>query len=169
MCYNSDMKTKDATPWHFERLGVLSDGDAAQLRKLAFQLTPDAQFDVRAIRRSMRTGATLVFVLRSRARIVASLSAGRFSTPTGAHCRLEDVVVDEKWRGRGLGREIVERALAALHELGVGQVELTSRPSRVAANTLYRTLGFARRKTNVYALPETYFKLKGDGDGTQDR
>ena len=82
----------------------------------------------------MRTGATLIFVLRSGARIVASISAGRFSTPTGAHCRLEDVVVDEKRRGRGLGREIVERALAALHELGVEQVELTSRPSRVAAN-----------------------------------
>ena len=93
-----------------------------------------AKGDAYAIRRSMRTGATLIFVLRSGARIVASISAGRFSTPTGAHCRLEDVVVDEKRRGRGLGRKIVERALAALHELGVEQVELTSRPSRVAAN-----------------------------------
>ena len=93
------MKTKDAASCRFERLDILSDGDAAQLRKL-----------------------------------VASISAGRFSTPTGAHCRLEDVVVDEKRRGRGLGRKIVERALAALHELGVEQVELTSRPSRVAAN-----------------------------------
>ena len=44
------MKTKDAASCHFERLGILSDGDAEQLRKLAFQLTPDAQFDGRPIR-----------------------------------------------------------------------------------------------------------------------
>ena len=34
------MKTKDAASCRFERLDILSDGDAAQLRKLAFQLTP---------------------------------------------------------------------------------------------------------------------------------
>jgi ribosomal protein S18 acetylase RimI-like enzyme len=40
--------------------------------------------------------------------------------------------------------------LDTLRSLGAGSVELTSRPSRVAANGLYRSLGFARRETNVY-------------------
>ena len=34
--------------------------------------------------------------------------------------------------------------------LGLDFVELTSRPSREAANGLYQSIGFRRRETNVY-------------------
>ncbi len=63
---------------------------------------------------------------------------------------IEDVVVDEAVRGQGVGealsREAVRRAAAA----GARTVDLTSRPSREAANRLYRRLGFVERETNVY-------------------
>ena len=55
-------------------------------------------------------------------------------------------------RGRGLGRKVMEKTLAALKAMDVRHVELTSRPSRVAAQALYRSLGFTQRKTNVMEL-----------------
>ena len=90
--------------------------------------------------------------MRRRERIAASATVVRFSTPTGTHCRIEDVVVDERLRGKGVGRKIMERTLSALCDAGVAHIELTSHPSRVAARALYRSLGFKPRKTGVFEL-----------------
>ena len=61
-------------------------------------------------------------------------------------------MVDERFRGRGLGRKIMEITLAAMRKAGVASIELTSHPSRVAARALYRSLGFKPRKTGVFEL-----------------
>jgi ribosomal protein S18 acetylase RimI-like enzyme len=42
------------------------------------------------------------------------------------------------------------RLLGLARELGLGFVDLTSRPSREVANGLYRSLGFQLRDTNCY-------------------
>ncbi|HEX8771483.1 MAG TPA: GNAT family N-acetyltransferase [Acidimicrobiales bacterium] len=93
--------------------------------------------------------ATVVFVARAE-QIVGSLTLVLFRIPTGVRAWIEDVVVDESVRGQGvgeaLGREALRRAMAA----GARTVDLTSRPSREAANRLYRRLGFQQRDTNVY-------------------
>ena len=136
----------------FGQLFDLTPADEADLKKLVGQLAPDAATDFPALRSSIRGGTTSVFVLRCRSRIVASATAVRFSTPTGRHCRIEDVVVDGRMRGRGLGRKIMENMLAVLRETGVAHIELTSHPSRVAARALYRSLGFKPRKTGVFEL-----------------
>ena len=146
-----DAAAKPGAP-KFELLCDISPKDEADLARLAGQLSPDASFDTAALRSSMQSGTTSVFVIRRRSRIVASATAVRFSTPTGTHCRIEDVVVDERFRGRGLGRKIMEITLAAMREAGVASIELTSHPSRVAARALYRSLGFKPRKTGVFEL-----------------
>jgi phosphinothricin acetyltransferase len=144
---------KTTTEHHsFSMLESISRADAARLRALAAQLSPDARFDARALARSVEAGTTLVFVIRRRSRIVASATAVRFSTPTGEHCRIEDVVVDGALRGGGLGRVLMTATLDTLHAMKIQHVELTSRPSRVAATSLYRSLGFTLRETCVYEL-----------------
>jgi len=134
-----------------EPLSDISPEDAKALARLVRQLDPSARFDLPALRTSVRCGTTSIFILRRRARIIASATAVRFATPTGTHCRIEDVVVDERFRSKGLGRQIMAKLLQTLEQDGVKEIELTSRPSRTAANALYRSLGFDRRKTNVYA------------------
>ena len=136
----------------FGQLSDLTSADEADLNRLVEQLAPGAATDFSALRSSIRSGTTSVFVLRRRSRIVASATAVRFSTPTGSHCRIEDVVVDERLRGKGVGRKIMERTLSALCDAGVAHIELTSHPSRVAARALYRSLGFKPRKTGVFEL-----------------
>ena len=143
------MKTQ-TIPLQFERLSEISATDGKALRRLAALLNPAAAFDLPSLRRFVRNGTTEIFVLRDGADLAAAATAVRFTTPTGSPCRIEDVVVDKKHRGKGCGRRIMTEVLDALRRDGVAGIELTSRPSRVAANALYQALGFARRETNVY-------------------
>ena len=82
--------------------------------------------------------------------IVGSLTLVVFPIPTGTRAWIEDVVVDDAARGAGVGAALNRAALDRARELGAKTVDLTSRPSREAANRLYRRLGFEPRETNVY-------------------
>jgi ribosomal protein S18 acetylase RimI-like enzyme len=83
-------------------------------------------------------------------RIVGTLTLATFIIPTGIRSWIEDVVVDERARGLGAGKALVAFAIERARERGASTVDLTSRPSRVAANALYVAMGFALRETNVY-------------------
>ena len=83
-------------------------------------------------------------------RILGSLTLAWFRIPTGVRAWIEDVVVDEAARGHGVGDMLNRAALDRARELGAKTVDLTSRPSREAANRLYQRIGFVARDTNVY-------------------
>ena len=82
--------------------------------------------------------------------ILGSLTLALFRIPTGLRAWIEDVVVDDAARGRGVGEHLNQEALRRAAEAGATTVDLTSRPSREAANRLYQRLGFQPRETNVY-------------------
>ncbi|MGA3149019.1 MAG: GNAT family N-acetyltransferase [Acidimicrobiales bacterium] len=82
--------------------------------------------------------------------IVGSLTLAVFRVPTGLRAWIEDVVVDESARGVGAGEALVVAAIRRADAVGARTVDLTSRPSREAANRLYRRLGFETRTTNIY-------------------
>lgn len=94
--------------------------------------------------------ASTLFVARVDGRIVGSLTLAMFRIPTGVRAWIEDVVVDEAARGHGVGEALNRAALDRAREAGAITVELTSRPSREAANRLYLRMGFVTRDTNVY-------------------
>ena len=83
-------------------------------------------------------------------RILGSLTLAWFRIPTGVRAWIEDVVFDESARGMGVGEQLNRVALERARELGARTVDLTSRPSREAANRLYKRIGFVARDTNVY-------------------
>lgn len=82
--------------------------------------------------------------------ILGSLTLAWFRIPTGVRAWIEDVVVDGGARGRGVGEALNREALNRARALGAKTVDLTSRPSREAANRLYQRIGFVARDTNVY-------------------
>lgn len=92
---------------------------------------------------------THVLVAREGGSIVGSLTLVVFRIPTGMRAWIEDVVVDEAGRGKGIGEALNRHALDLAVSLGCRTVDLTSRPSREAANRLYQRLGFVARETNV--------------------
>ena len=124
----------------------------ASLRGLMFQLSPGATPPTDAnLEEILDSPATRLLVARDdEGAVVGSLTLVTFRIPTGVGVWIEDVVVDEDARGQGAGEALVEEAIRLASEAGVRTVDLTSRPSRDAANSLYEKIGFRSRETNVY-------------------
>jgi ribosomal protein S18 acetylase RimI-like enzyme len=98
----------------------------------------------------VRSDASRLLIARDDESIVGTLSLILFRIPTGMRAWIEDVVVDESARERGVGAALMRAALEMAGENGARTVDLTSRPTRHAANRLYASMGFSRRDTNVY-------------------
>lgn len=99
----------------------------------------------------VQSPATILLMARdSEAGLVGSLTLVLFRIPTGMRAWIEDVVVDEEARGRGVAEILCREALNRAAAAGARSVDLTSRPSREGANRLYRRVGFIERQTNVY-------------------
>ena len=91
-------------------------------------------------------------VLRDDKKIVGMGSILMWHAPTGLRSRIEDVVVDESYRGRGFGALLTEHLIVAAKKAKAKDIELSSRPSRIPANALYKKLGFEQKETNVYQM-----------------
>jgi ribosomal protein S18 acetylase RimI-like enzyme len=99
---------------------------------------------------SCETNSVLIASDAASGELLGTLTLVVFPIPTGMRAWIEDVVVDGAARGRGVGDALNREALRLAASLGAKTVDLTSRPSREAANRLYQRIGFALRETNVY-------------------
>ncbi|MBQ5663608.1 MAG: GNAT family N-acetyltransferase [Bacteroidaceae bacterium] len=96
---------------------------------------------------------THLLLLQAKGRIAGMLTLCRTFSPTGTKIWIEDVVVEASQRGCSFGRALVEHAIEYVrNHYKEATLMLTSRPSRVAANALYRSTGFSPRETNVYSM-----------------
>jgi ribosomal protein S18 acetylase RimI-like enzyme len=128
-----------------------SDEVVAAFDLLLPQLSTTAKaLDRDAVARLVDFGANTMLVARLQGRIVGTLTLVCFPLPSGIRARIEDVVVDESARGRGVAAALTDRALELARQRGARTVDLTSRPSREAANRLYERAGFRRRESMVY-------------------
>ena len=126
----------------------LVEAFAALVPQLSSSSPPPGRAELAAIAAS---DASILLVARDRSdRIVGTLTLAVFRVPTGLLSWIEDVVVEETARGSGAGEALVRAALDRARAAGAKSVDLTSRPSREAANRLYQRIGFETRSTNVY-------------------
>ena len=72
--------------------------------------------------------------------------------PRGFYGSIEEVVVDEEYQGRGLGKKIVQTLIEKGAFLKMKGIELKSNPGRKAANKLYQSLEFKIIDSNCYYL-----------------
>lgn len=93
-----------------------------------------------------------LFFLLKEEQIAGMLTVGIYYSPTGGKAWIEDVVVDESFRGQGLSKLLVAHAIEFVKTKQVPSLMLTSNPKRVAANKLYQIMGFERKETNVYRM-----------------
>ncbi|MEO9180809.1 MAG: GNAT family N-acetyltransferase [Acidimicrobiales bacterium] len=130
-----------------------SDELVQGLNKLLPQLSLTAPpLTLAQVNELVQCDATIVFVAQEGDNIVGSLTLVVFPIPTGVRAWIEDVVVDESTRGTGVGEALTLAAIEEVRRRNVRSIDLTTRPSREAANRLYARLGFERRETNVYRL-----------------
>ena len=135
-------------------LQSLTGPQVSDMLSLMHELDPEITVTEEMLGKAVGAGGTHLFAaVEEDGRIVGTASLCVFESPTGRKASVEDVVVAAAFRGRGIGRMLMEAVIGyARRELAPVDLHLTSRPHRVAANRLYRSLGFERRETNAYRL-----------------
>ncbi len=132
-------------------LGEVTDEVVEAFGVLLPQLSSSARAADRAVlERVVGSAATTLLIARCDGKIAGTLSLVMFPIPTGLRAWIEDVIVDEAARGRGIGQILTVEALRIAEEAGARTVDLTSRPSREAAGRLYERVGFESRSTRFY-------------------
>lgn len=134
-------------------LKQVTDEVVEAFQSLTPQLSSSAAPPTRdEIQQMVDSDASIVLMARDgeSGKLVGSLTLVVFRIPTGVRAWIEDVVVDSAARGKGIGEALTLAALERARQEGAKTVDLTSRPTREAANRLYQRVGFERRETNLY-------------------
>ncbi|OGY23194.1 MAG: hypothetical protein A2172_02335 [Candidatus Woykebacteria bacterium RBG_13_40_15] len=132
---------------------LITDSLLEKINNLRCQLDPDlTPINKEELKKlSEQPHVRLFLAFRDKA-LVGMLTSGFFHFPSRKKMFIEDVVVDEPFRRQGIGRELSKVAIALVEELAVETIDLTSTPDRLAAHSLYESLGFEKRDTHVYRL-----------------
>ena len=137
-----------------EKVTEVTDELVAAFERLIPQLSSSNPPPTRAeINEMVASPAIVLLIARDPSRsneIVGALTLALFRIPTGLRAWIEDVIVDTSCRGQGIGEALCMAAIEHARAAGATTVDLTSRPSREAANRLYQRIGFEQRVTNVY-------------------
>lgn len=137
-----------------EQVAEITSNLEQELYNLIIQLTPNTNQKNFSwwLQRVVSFPYGQLFVAREGERsICGTLTLMRYPTLEGEYKTwIEDVIVDQSARGKGIGEKLVQRAVDVSRQNGASQINLTSSPSRIAANSLYRKLGFKLHDTNYY-------------------
>jgi ribosomal protein S18 acetylase RimI-like enzyme len=117
---------------------------------LAQLTTKKPEISISILKEIIRSENTVLFIAENDGEILGMLTLITIPIPTGIRCIIEDVVVDNKLRGKGAGQALMQAAEKKAKERGCENINLTSSPERAAANALYKKLGFEIRETNVH-------------------
>lgn len=126
------------------------------INNLLPQLSAQAKlFSFEELQGMIKQKHLLILVAKEENRTVGMGQLVLLRKSLGFCAMIEDVIVDEKWRGKGIGTAVMEKLIAAARAKQVNYIDLTSRPERKEANEFYKKLGFEKRNTNVYRLQLT--------------
>ena len=132
-------------------LDNMDDGMAAALARLLPQVSSRAApLTVERAREVVGNSSTYVAVACRGDEVLAMGLLVTCTTLAGQFGLVEEVAVEESARGHHLGVRVMVHLVTLAKTLDLEFLELTSRPSREAANGLYQSIGFRRRETNVY-------------------
>lgn len=137
----------------FERLTSASEEAAEQLANLGSTLHGDNRsISIEQLTRICSDSNIILMVVKDDRDIVGMASLYLLPKIGKINGLVEDVIVDESYRGQGLGEKLMRLLLAEAKRAGVQSVSLTSRSHRAAAHKLYEKLGFTLQETNVFKL-----------------
>ena len=133
---------------------IVDKYDDATLRavnSLFSQLSSSARLiNSETLKRIIESDSSHLFLAMDTRETVGMLTLIVFHVPSGIRARIEDVVVDKDMRGKGIASTLIASAIEHAGGLKAKTVDLTSRPARATASTLYQKMGFCRRDTNVF-------------------
>jgi GNAT superfamily N-acetyltransferase len=133
-------------------------GDLDAIRRLYRQLHPADPVlvdgsDAAAFERILAAGGLHLFVLEVDGTVVATTYLNVIPNMTRAaspYAVIENVVVEERLRGKGLGRQIMADTLQAAWTAGCYKVMLLTGRHESAAHAFYRACGFSGNDKTAY-------------------
>ncbi|OGG57464.1 hypothetical protein A2853_03845 [Candidatus Kaiserbacteria bacterium RIFCSPHIGHO2_01_FULL_55_17] len=129
------------------------ESSLAQIRSLLKQLYSDAkEIPSSALKDIGTSPSTELWVIKEGGQVIGMVTINFLQRLGGTSGYIDDVVILESERGKGLGQKLLERVIERARERRARKISLTSRPSREAANKLYQKLGFKKKETNAYQL-----------------
>lgn len=139
-----------------EVAGAATDELVDAFARLLPQLSRSARpLDRAALAHLVAHDANTVFVARGEdGAILGTLTLVMVPLPAGLRARIEDVVVDGRARGLGVGSALIAAAVDRARAAGARTLDLTSRPERDSAGRLYERHGFRLRDSRQYRLAQ---------------
>lgn len=137
----------------YEILHTIVDTEVVTIAALLDQMNSKSQPEITKefIEKMLLSSQTTIIVARDdSSQIVGIATMTTYQALTATKTWIEDVVVDENFRGKGIGTGLIKYVLKIASEKGIKYVNLTSNPKRVEANKLYQKLGFKIVETNYY-------------------
>lgn len=135
-----------------EELNTFNAQEYKELAELMNILDSSCHLTEEQLEETVTAPASHLYVMRHEGHIIGCYTLGLFHSPTGRKASVEDVVVHTDYQGQHLGKLLIGHAINQLRQWAPIHVQLTSRPHRVAANALYKSVGFLPKDTNVYVM-----------------
>ena len=138
---------------HIIEINTYSPEYHEAMQRFLDQLTPEhITLTEEMVKQLIASENSHLFFLMQDEQVAGMLTVGIYYSPTGGKAWIEDVVVDEAFRGQGLSKLLVAHAIQFVESKQIPLLMLTSNPTRIAANKLYQAMGFGRKETNVYRM-----------------
>ncbi|KAI8349675.1 acyl-CoA N-acyltransferase [Blakeslea trispora] len=126
----------------------INDQILSELYELLTQLSKSISKE--SILKAIASEQNYILIATFNSHIIGTATMAYLDCLTGTRAHIEDVVVDQAYQNKGIATQLLMNAIQRANELKVKSLDLTSRPDKIAANQLYRKLGFVQRETNVY-------------------
>jgi phosphinothricin acetyltransferase len=86
-------------------------------------------------------------------KIVGMALMATYKVISGHKGMIEDVVVNEQYRGKGIGKKLMQFLLREAKMMNLDEILLFTGHHRKAAISLYTSLGFVLKDSGLYRLP----------------
>jgi ribosomal protein S18 acetylase RimI-like enzyme len=141
---------------HIAGFHAAVDSVARELLYLLLLEAPPIETTREFVRGNIAAG-TPQFVALDGNQVVGWCDVTPKSRPSQAHCGMLGMAVIEPYRGRGIGKALLDATLKAARAKGMTRVELTVRADNEKAKRLYESFGFA-----VEGTCRRHVRIKGE-------
>ncbi len=122
-----------------------------QITTLFKQLSPDKKQVELSLVFNEKNQVTVAYCQTEQTVIGIALMCN-YSVISGKKAWIEDVVVDENYRGNGIGKKLIEKLLDEAVKKELDEVLLFTEDHRTPAINLYKKLGFKLKNSKIYIL-----------------